>query len=175
MPSNATDDDDATAQSTAWIADATRALAGLQTSPGDTENHAVDPRWGQGTAALDRLRASIAQHIAGLPRQGRPIRTSLRGISITHLVLAKLLTWQLAEPAAAVSAAVADVEVIVDRHSVEEVHIHLVAVGTEPRDTTYLHDGDSLREYAAVVIAELIGTAPRITLTWEDVALPPDA
>lgn len=175
MRSTATDDYDAVEQSTAWIADATRNLAGLQSSPEVGVNHAVDPRWGEGSSALDRLRTTIAHHIAALPRQGRPIHSARTGISITHLALAKVLTWQLAEPAAAAEAAVADVEVQVDGYAVSEVHIHLVAVGADPRDTTYLHDGDRLREHAAAVIADIIGDTPHITLTWEDIALPPDA
>jgi hypothetical protein len=174
MRSTTTDDYDAVAQSTAWIADATRKLAGLQASPDDAASHVVDPRWGEGSGALDRLRASIAHHIAGLPRQGRPIRSAHAGIRITHLALAKFLAWQLAEPAAAATAAVADVEVRVDGYAVSDVHIHLVAVGADARERTYLHDGDSLRAHAAAVIAEIVGAAPHITLTWEDIALPPD-
>ncbi|MFW3119807.1 hypothetical protein MMAG44476_18902 [Mycolicibacterium mageritense DSM 44476 = CIP 104973] len=174
MRSKATDDYDAVAQSTAWIADATRKLAGLHASPDEATRHVVDPRWGEGSAALDRLRASIAHHIARLPRQGRPIHSVHAGISITHLALAKFLAWQLAESAAAATAAVADVEVRVDGYTVSDVHIHLVAVGADPRDHTYLHDGDRLRARAAALLAEMVDTAPHITLTWEDIALPPD-
>ncbi|TVX95166.1 hypothetical protein FPV58_28755 [Mycolicibacterium porcinum] len=175
MHSTAPDDYDAVEQSTAWIADATRNLAGLQTSADVGADHAVDPRWGEGSSALDRLRTTIAHHIAALPRQGRPIHSARTGISITHLALAKVLTWQLAEPAAAAAAAVADVEVHVDGYAVSKVYIHLVAVGADPRDNSYLHDGEKLRGRAAAVIAEIIGDSPHITVTWEDIALPPEA
>lgn len=172
MGSTTTDDYDAVARSTAWIADATRSLAGLGAAPDD--DRAIDPRWGESASALDHLRASIAHHIAALPRQGRPIRSARPGISISHLALSKVLTAQLAEPAAAASAAVADIDVRVDAQKLSAVHIHLVAVGADPRDHTYLHDGDSLRDHAAAAITDLLGVTPHITVTWEDIALPPN-
>lgn len=173
MGRTTTDDYDAVAQSTAWIADATRSFAGLGGATDPAEDHAIDPRWGGAGSALDQLRASIAHHIAALPRQGRVIDSVRPGVGISHLAVSKLLTWQLAGPAAAAAAAVADVEVRVDARTVSAVHIHLVAVGADPRDQTYLQDGDSLRDHAARAIAEILGATPHITVMWEDIALPP--
>lgn len=172
MGSTTPDDYDAVARSTAWIADATRRLAGLDEEY-RANAHTVDPRWGDSGSALNQLRASIAQHVAALPRPVRVIDSARPGIGISQQALSKMLTWQLAEPAAAAAAAVADVDVRVDGRILSEVHIHLVAVGADPREHTYLNDGDRLRRRAASVIADVLGTVPHITVTWEDIALPP--
>ncbi|MDF0531972.1 hypothetical protein P0W64_18990 [Tsukamurella sp. 8F] len=156
---------------TAWIADATRRLAGLG---GGGEMSVPDPRWSGGTDTLDRLRASIGSAIAALPRQGRPLGTAAAGVTISHLALAKALAAHLAEPAAAAAAAVGDVEVSVEGDAVGAVHVRLVAVGADERDASYLDDGDVLRSRAARFVAELLGVhPPRVDLTWQDVLLPP--
>ncbi len=130
----ATKDDDIAGAATAWIADTTRRLAGLGVATGP----AVAAKWVQTGATLERLRAGIIHQIAALPRQGIPIRTTQPGISVSHIALAKLLTWALAEPAAAMTAAVADVEVHVTAQSLSAVHIHLIGIGTEQRYRTYV-------------------------------------
>ncbi|GAS98139.1 uncharacterized protein RMCC_5104 [Mycolicibacterium canariasense] len=167
MSTAADDDYEATAQATAWIADATRRFAGLSESELD-----ADERWSQTGAALRNLRASITQRISALPRQGKPIRTSQPGINVSHIALAKLLTSALAQPAADVAAAIADVELRVDAEQLTAVHVHLIGVGAEPRDRTYLQDGDALRREAARVVHAAIGeNAAEITASWDDVVI----
>ncbi|MGV9796481.1 hypothetical protein ACWDTP_00320 [Mycobacterium sp. NPDC003449] len=169
MGAMTTDDHDAFEEATAWIADATRELAGLDDGPG-AHPGATSP---YGTATLEQLRAGIAHRVLTLPRQSRQVETSSPAITFSQLALAKALTWALAEPAAAVSAAIADVAVQADGRTLSGVHIHLVAVGADERERTYLDDGDALRGRAATVITDTLGVAaPRITITWEDIVLP---
>lgn len=167
MSTAAEDDYESTALATAWIADATRQFAGLSAT-----DPAEDDRWSQTGSALSQLRAGIAQRISVLPRQGKQIRTSQPGITVSHFALAKLLTWALAEPAAAVTAAIADVEVHVGGQRLAAVHIHLIGIGTEERDRTYLQDGDALRREAARVLRAALGEdSAEITASWDDVVV----
>lgn len=167
MSTAAEDDYEATAQSAAWIADATRRFAGLSEADAD-----ADPRWAETGSALSQLRAGIAQRISALPRQGKLIRTAVPGISVSHVALAKLLTSALAEPAAAVAAAVADVQLSVTDRTLSAVRIHLIGIGADERDRTYLQDGDALRADAALVLREAIGDGTAaITAIWDDLVV----
>lgn len=167
MSMAAEDDYEATAESAAWIADATRRFAGLAEADAD-----ADPRWAETGSALSQLRAGIAQRISAMPRQGKLIRTSKPGIGVSHIALAKLLTWALAEPAASVAAAVADVELTVKDRALVAVHIHLIGIGADERDRTYLQDGDALRADAALVLREAIGdSSTEITAIWDDLVV----
>ncbi len=167
MSTAARDDYEATAEAAAWIADATRRFAGLHEPEAESDN-----RWAETGSALTELRSGIAQRISALPRRGKLIRTARKGIGVTHIALAKLLTWALAEPAAEVAAAVADVELSVEDDVLTAVHIHLIGIGAEQRRHTYLQDGDSLRRDAAVVLRETIGVdTAEITATWDDVVV----
>jgi hypothetical protein len=167
MSTAAEDDYDTTAEAAAWIADATRRFVGLAEAEADS-----DSRWAVTGSALSDLRAGISQRISLLPRQGKLIRTPGPGISVSNIALAKLLTWALAEPAAAVTAAVADVELTVREHALVAVHIHLIGIGTDERDRTYLQDGDALCEGAALVLREAIGdNAAEITAIWDDLVV----
>ncbi|MGW0163126.1 hypothetical protein ACWDUN_27785 [Mycobacterium sp. NPDC003323] len=167
MSTAAQDDYEATAEAAAWIADATRRFAGL--SDADTGS---DSRWAETNSALSELRSDIAQRISKLPRKGKLIRTTHPGIGISHIALAKLLTWALAEPAAAVAAAVADVQLTITEDTLTTVHIHLIGIGADERSGTYLADGDALRRDAALMLRETIGdNAAEITATWDDVVV----
>ncbi|WP_234792088.1 hypothetical protein [Mycolicibacterium brisbanense] len=165
----ATADDDATTEAAAWIADATRRLAGLQ----QDSTAALEDRWAQTGSTLTQLRAGIAHRIANLPRRATLIRTTRTGISVSHIALAKFLTWALAERAAAMTAAVADVELDITDSRLAAVYVHLIGVGTAPRDRTYLEDGDTLRHYAATVLRAVIGGTVEITAIWDDLVVPP--
>lgn len=165
MSTAAQDDYEATAEAAAWIADATRRFAGLSTTEPDS-------RWAETGSALSELRSGIAQRISSLPRRGKLIRTGRPGIEVSHIALAKLLTWALAEPAAEVGAAVADVRLTITEDVLTAVHIDLIGIGTEKRDRTYLQDGDTLRRFAAMLLRESIGDdAAEITATWDDVVI----
>lgn len=167
MSTAAEDDYEATAHATAWIADATRSFAGLdEPAPHDGD------RWSPTGAALSQLRASITQRISAFPRQGKPIRTADPGITVSHIALAKLLTWTLAGPAADVGAAVADVELTVDAGQLTAVHVHLIGVGTQPRDRTYLQDGDALRAHTARILAATLGDdSAEVIASWDDIVV----
>ncbi len=168
MSTAAQDDYEATAQAAAWIADATRRFAGLSAADTDT-----DTRWADTGSALTELRSGIAQRISTLPRRGKLIRTARPGIEVSHIALAKLLTWALAEPAAEVAAAVADVELTVADDTLAAVHIHLIGIGADERNRTYLQDGDALRRDAALLLRETIGDdTAEITAIWDDVVIP---
>ena len=165
MSTAAEDDYEATAEAAAWIAAATRKFAGLAEM-----DAATDPRWAETSSALSALRTGIAQRISALPRQGKMIRTARRGIGVSHIALAKLLTAALAEPAASVAAAVADVELTVTDHALTAVRIHLIGIGADERARTYLQDGDALRHDAAQVLNETLGdNTAEITAIWDDV------
>lgn len=167
MSTAAEDDYEATAEAAAWIAAATRRFAGLDESDTDT-----DSRWADASSALSALRAGIAQRISALPRQGKMIRTAQEGIGVSHIALAKVLTAALAEPAASVTAAVADVELTVKDHTLTAVHIHLIGIGADERDRTYLEDGDTLRHGAARILRETLGAnTAEITAHWDDVVV----
>lgn len=167
MSTAAEDDYETTAEAAAWIADATRRFAGLADADADS-----DSRWAVTGSALSELRAGIAQRISLLPRQGKLIHTSQPGISVSNIALAKLLTYALAEPAASVTAAVADVELTVRDHRLAVVHIHLIGIGADERDRTYLQDGDTLRRGAAAVLDATIGdTSAEITAIWDDLVV----
>ncbi len=164
MSTGAENEHDAAANAAAWIADATRRLAGL-----DQSGPPADDRWKLAGSTLGEIRTSIAQRISAFPRQGILIRTTHPGISVSHIALAKLLTWSLAESAAAVAAAVADVELRVDAQELVAAHIHLIGVGVGPRRQTYLRDGDELRDSAASLLRTAIGdNAAQITVSWDD-------
>lgn len=167
MSTAAEDDYEATAEAAAWIAAATRRFAGLAETDADT-----DPRWADTSSALNALRAGIAQRISVLPRQGKMIRTSRQGIGVSHIALAKLLTAALAEPAASVAAAVADVALTVKDHTLTAVHIHLIGIGADERDRTYLEDGDALRHGTARILHETLGeSTAEITAIWDDLVV----
>lgn len=167
MSTAAQDDYEATAESAAWIAAATRRFAGLSEADAD-----IDPRWAETGSALSQLRAGIAQRISALPRQGQLIHTAQPGIGVSHIALAKLLTAALAEPAASVAAAVADVELTIKDQTLSAVHIHLIGIGADERDRTYLQDGDALRKDAALVLREAIGdSSAEITAIWDDLVV----
>lgn len=164
MSTAAENEYEATAHAAAWIADATRRFAGLSQS-----DPAPDTRWERTGSSLSEIRASIAQRISGFPRQGIPIRTSSPDVTVSHIALAKLLTWSLADAAAAVAAAVADVELRVEARELAAVHIHLIGVGVGQRRQTYLQDGDTLRDYAALLLHEAVGTnSAQIDISWDD-------
>lgn len=167
MSTAAEDDYEATAESAAWIAAATRRFAGLAEADSD-----ADPRWAETGSALSQLRSGIAQRISALPRQGTLIRTARPGIKVSHVALAKLLTSALAEPAASVAAAVADVQLTITDRALSAVHIHLIGIGADERDRTYLQDGDALRADAAHVLREAIGdSSAEITAVWDDLVV----
>ena len=167
MNAGAENEYEASADAAAWIADATRRLAGL--SPSGTSS---DDRWEQSGSTLSEIRSSIAQRISAFPRQGILIRTTRPGVTVSHIALAKLLTWTLAESAAAGAAAVADVELRVDARELAAVHIHLIGVGVGARRQTYLRDGDELRDYAALLLQGAIGdNSAQITVSWDDLVV----
>lgn len=164
------DNHDAVADATAWIADATRRLAELD---GGLDGAEPTAPWSEGGSALEQLRTAVAHRIAALPRRGKPINTAIPGITVSHLALAKALTSNLAELAAEASAAIAAVDVNVAGQAVTAIRINLVAVGAADRDSTYIDDGDALRNRAAAVVTDIIGIEPpNITVTWEDIVLP---
>lgn len=170
MSTAAEDDYAATADAAAWIADATRRFAGLSVAEADD-----DSRWAETGSALAALRTGIAQRISALPRKGKLIRTSVPGISVSHVALAKLLTEALAEPAAMVTAAVADVELSITGDVLSAVRIHLIGIGADERERTYLQDGDALRRGAAVVLHAALGrSSAEITAIWDDVVISAD-
>ncbi|GIZ97387.1 hypothetical protein TTY48_19990 [Tsukamurella sp. TY48] len=148
-----------------WIADATRRLAGLTAS----ESDAPEAASGWGADAIERLRSAVSHQVSGLPRRSRPVATTKPGIDITQLALTKALTIALSDEAAAESAAIADIEFVLDGAAVTGVHVHLVAVGTGARAETMLVGGDRLRDRAAAVLAGIVGPVEvRVDLTWED-------
>lgn len=154
------------AQSTDWIADATRRLAGLAGPASEAPD--VDPRWG--ADAIDRLREAVANQVSALPRRSRPIATARPGIAVTELALSKAVTVALSESAAAESAAVADVALDVASGGLAAVHVHLVAVGADGRAHSLLDGGERLRGLTADVVRRMVGPDDvRIDLTWEDV------
>ena len=161
-------EDAAQAQATEWIADATRRLAGLA-GPG-AESPDVDPRWG--ADAMDRLRAAVAQQVAGLPRRSRPVATARPGVTVSELALSKAVTAALSDSAAHESAAVADVALDLADGVLAAVHVHLVAVGTDRR-RTLLDGGDRLRLLAGDVVHRMTGADDvLVDLTWEDLVTP---
>jgi len=167
MSRAATDDHDATAEAAAWIAHATRRLAGLS----EADRNETD--WADTSSALSQLRAVISQRISSLPRRGKPIRTATPGVRISHIALAKVLTEALAEPAAAVSAAIADVELTLEADVLTKVHVHLIGIGADPREHTYLQDGDALRADVARVLRTTVGeNTAAVTAVWDDVTVP---
>ncbi|KAB7760703.1 hypothetical protein [Mycolicibacterium mucogenicum] len=169
MSTAAADDYEASEQAAAWIADATRQFAGLGAD--DTE---TDDGWTRTMAGLGQLRSAITQRISLLPRQGKPINTTSSGVVVSHIALAKLLTWSLAEPAAQYGAAIADVEVHVQAQRLTAVHIHLIGVGADERERTYLQDGDALRRETAAVVHTAIGdNTAEITVSWDDLFVTP--
>ncbi|WP_041407376.1 hypothetical protein [Segniliparus rotundus] len=162
MRARAGDRHDSAAEATEWIADATRRFAGLTA---DTSPESSDVE----LPALRQLRSTIGQLVSALPRPVRPVNTSRPGVAFSHVALRKTLTFALAEPASAASAAVADIAIELHDATPTSVHIDLVAVGADARERTYLSDGDALRERAAAAFLETLGTpAPPITLTWDD-------
>ena len=57
--------------------------------------------------------------------------------------------------------------------SLAAVHIHLIGIGADERNRTYLQDGDALRRDAALLLRETIGdNTAEITAIWDDVVIP---